>query len=145
MTEFELLTLDLRAPLAFRGFEDPPFTGVPLEGPAEGGEELFLFDEDELVGFDPDAGPRLRLPLPRARYYGSRPAPDGAALDFRLGVATYAFLQWRPRDEEELEAGLEWFAREAWWGRYPARGPYILRRVREDGGLAVQALRRLGG
>jgi hypothetical protein len=39
--------------------------------------------------------------------------------------------------------GLEWFAREAWWERSAALGPYILRRVREDGRLATQALRRL--
>jgi hypothetical protein len=142
MADFELLTLGLRAPLDFRGFEDPPFPGLPVE--AEGEEELFLFDEDELVAFDPDDGPRLRRPLPRARFYGRRPAPEAAPRGLELAAASYVFLQWRPRGEAELEAGLEWFAREAWWGRYPARGPYILRRVREDGGLATQALRRLG-
>jgi hypothetical protein len=40
--------------------------------------------------------------------------------------------------------GLEWFARETWWEKAGGRGPYILRRVREDGGLATQALRRIG-
>jgi hypothetical protein len=45
---------------------------------------------------------------------------------------------------EELSAGIEWFAREIWWQRIGASGPYMLRRVREDGGLATQALRRIG-
>jgi hypothetical protein len=174
MTDFELLTLDLRSPLSYSGLENPPLTGAPLSGRAflptasgslvelglgadmaEGEEELFLFDEEELVDFDPDEGPKLRRPLPRPRYYGRRPAPGAGVFGddnsvsaaggpaARLAAGGYAFLQWRPRDEEELLVGLEWFAREAWWERSAARGPYILRRVREDGRLATQALRRL--
>jgi hypothetical protein len=164
MADFELLTLDLRSPLAYSGLENPPIAGAPLSGtvllPAasgsllelglgagmgEGEEELFLFDEEELVGFDPDDGPGLRRPLPRPSFYGRRPAPAGAARGAELAAGSYAFLQWRPRDEEELLIGLEWFAREAWWEGAAARGPYVLRRVREDGRLATQVLRRLGG
>ena len=59
-----------------------------------------------------------------------------------LAPGVYAFVQWRPSDEEELMAGLEWFAREAWWQRAAAKGPFILRRIREDGALATQAMRR---
>jgi hypothetical protein len=163
MADFELLTLDLRSPLAYSGLENPPLVGAPLLGAvllpaasgsllelrmgadmADGEEELFLFDEEELVGFDPDEGPNLRRPLPRPRFYGRLPAPAGAARGTELAAGSYAFMQWRPGDEEELSEGLEWFAREAWWERSAARGPYILRRVREDGALATQALRRLG-
>jgi len=160
MSDFALLTLDLRSPLAYSGLENPPLQGAPFSGSAflpaasgslverrlgvdmaEGEEELFLFDEEELVGFDPDEGPSLRRPLPQPRYYGRRPIQAGSAAELKAGG--YVFLQWRPRDEAELLEGLEWFARESWWERSQAIGPYILRRVREDGRLATQALRRL--
>jgi hypothetical protein len=168
MPRFELLSLDLRSPLDYRGLENPPLSGVPLAGSflmpgasgaflelglgadmAEEEEELFLFDEESLVDFDPDEGPMLRRPLPVPRYYGRRPAPGkdfagSAGLPVaRLEAGSYSFLQWRARDEEELAEGLEWFARECWWERSGARGPYFLRRVREDGKLATQALRRI--
>jgi hypothetical protein len=50
-------------------------------------------------------------------------------------------MQFRPRDLEELRAGLEWFARESWWENAGARGPYLVRRVAEDGKLATQVIR----
>jgi len=168
MSSFELLTLDLRSPIEYRGLENPPMSGAPLSGRvlvpgaaasilelglgadmAEGEEELFLFDDEDIVDFDPDDGPRLRRPLPGPRYYGRRKA-HGEALageasgpSARLEAGSYTFLQWRPRDEAELMEGLEWFARESWWERSATRGPYFLRRVREDGKLATQALRRI--
>jgi hypothetical protein len=170
MPSFELLSLDLRSPLEYGGLENPPLSGAPLSGtvliPAaegsvlelglgadmsEGEEELFLFDEGDIVDFDPDDGPKLRRPLPGPRYYGRRPAPGKAfaggsgAPSAKLEAGSYAFLQWRPRDEGELLEGLEWFARESWWERSAACGPYFIRRVREDGRLATQALRRLRG
>ena len=170
MEHMELLTLDLRSPIVFSGLENPPIAGAPFSGStfvpdgsgtlreaklgagmAEGEEELFLFDEDELVGFDPDDGPLLRRPLPRPGFYGRRAAgPAGGSAvaptgpSAGLAAGSYAFFQWRPKDEDELLEGLEWFAREAWWERVAARGPYILRRLREDGRLATQVLRRLG-
>jgi hypothetical protein len=161
MPGMELLTLDLRSPLTYSGLENPPIAGAPFtgktlvpdgsgalveaglgEGMLEGEEELFLFDEEELIDFDPDEGPSLRRPLPRPRFYGRRPAPVTA--EGRLAAGTYAFLQWRPQDEEELLEGIEWFAREAWWQRAAMKGPYILRRIREDARLATQALRKIG-
>ena len=162
MPQLELLTLDLHSPIAYAGMENPPLAGAPMTGSAflptrEGGfrevalgsdmgedeEELFLFDAEELIAFDLDEGPRLRRPLPRPRYYGRRPAQGSAETETVLAMGSYAFLQWRPGDDEELADGLEWFARESWWERIGAKGPYILRRVREDGKLATQALRRL--
>ena len=166
MPDLELLTLDLRAPLAYPGLENPPIPGIPLSGRAfagaasgvlaearlgedleEGMEEIFLLDGEELVLFDPDEGPRLRSPLPAPRYYGRRESgaasPEAGA--YTLAPGEYAFVQWTPRDAEELERGLEWFARETWWERMAVCGPYVLRRVREHSRLATQALRRLAG
>jgi hypothetical protein len=168
MRNFELLTLDLRSPLVYPGLENPPLSGAPLSGRApmpsasgrlvelglgadlvEGEEELFLFDEEELVSYDPDEGPKLLGPLPRPRFYGRRPAGPGSerigSSSMELRAGGYAFLQWRPQDDAELMEGLEWFARESWWERVGAVGPYILRRVIEHGKLATQALRRLRG
>jgi hypothetical protein len=169
MPALQLLTLDLRSPLPYEGLENPPLAGAPLEGMvlipsaggsaveaavgmglAEGEEEVFLFDEASLVDYDPDEGPRIGRPLPAPGYYGrgatggreSR-ATSGKAASSMLPRGRYAFAQWRPRDEEELAEGLEWFARELWWERSPTEGPFIVRRVREDGALATQALRRL--
>jgi hypothetical protein len=162
MPDLDLLSLDLRSPLAYSGMENPPLSGAPLSGSVllpsssgsfrefglgsamdEGGEELFLFDEEDLVAFDPDEGPSLRRPLPRPRFYGRKPPrPEASPATMLLKQGNYAFLQWRPRDEAELEEGIEWFVREAWWQRVGASGPYILRRVREDGRLATQVLRR---
>jgi hypothetical protein len=167
MDELELLTLDLRSPLPYWGLENPPFTGAPFAGTtlipegvggapagsgilietslgvdmAEGEEELFLFEEEDLVAFDPDDGPVLRRPLPRPSFYGRRSAADTAFT--KLAAGSYIFLQWLPLDENELLEGLEWFAREAWWERAAAKGPYFLRRIREDGRLATQAMRRI--
>jgi hypothetical protein len=166
MPGFELLCLDLKSPLAYLGLENPPVSGAPMEGRiilvgsapkgegalveaslglglAEGEEELFLFDEEELVAFDADEGPWLRRPLPAPRFYG-RLSHSASELTRLVAAGGYAFLQWRPEDEEELLGGLEWFARETWWQRVGAMGPYMLRRIREEGSLATQALRRIG-
>lgn len=164
MTTYSLLVLDLRTPVPYTGVENPPLTGAPLEGSVmipmtDGGivecpvgdalkedeEELFLFDEAELIRFDPDDGPRLATDFPRPGFYG-RNAPrhgQAGAEGRELARGTYAFMQWRPADAAELLGGLEWFARETWWERSRTEGPYILRRLREDGKLATQILRRL--
>jgi len=167
MAELKLLTLDLQAPLSYWGLENPPFAGAPFEGTTlitggpdcafagsgalveaslgadmtEGEEELFLFAEEDLVAFDPDEGPVLLRPLPRPSFYGRRSATDAASA--KLAAGRYIFLQWRPIYEKELLEGLEWFAREAWWERAAANGPYFLRRIREEGKLSTQALRRI--
>jgi hypothetical protein len=150
MADLELLTLDLRTPLDYIGIESPRLATAGLgEGLDEGQEEVFLFDEEELLDFDPAEGPKIRSPLPRPRFYGIRsdrggePEADPAGRSYSLDRGSYAFLQWRPRDEEELALGLEWFAREAWWEKAGAEGPYIVRRVSEHSRLATQALRKL--
>ena len=172
MADMELLSLELRSPLDYRGFENPAIAGAPIRGAtllptasgsmrelglgedlSDGEEEVFFFDEEELVAFDANEGPVLRRPLPAPRFYGRRAAapPDSAAQSAspaasaaRLPTGAYAFVQWRPADEAGLIEGLEWFARETWWERTGAKGPYILRRLREDGKLATQAWRRIG-
>lgn len=67
-------------------------------------------------------------------------APRG---EYALRPGAYLFMQFRPIDEEELRGGLEWFARESWWEGAEARGPYVVRRVAEDGKLATQVLRAI--
>jgi len=167
MAPYSLLSLDLRSALPYEGVENPPLSGAPLAGSMiaplaggevvelpigealeEGEEELFLFDEAELVRFDPDDGPHLAAELPRPGFYGRSARPGtpacGTGTERReLPRGKYAFMQWRAADEAELERGLEWFARETWWERSETEGPYILRRIREDGKLATQVLRRL--
>lgn len=151
-------------------------------GLEEGEEELFIFEEAELIEFDPDDGPRVILPLPPPRFYGrmaappktdrkakaepSRPTPSEApapaaqapdetaappakegakppktSVEYSLAPGTYLFMQFRPLDAEEMRSGLEWFARESWWEAAAARGPYLVRRIAEDGELATQIIR----
>jgi hypothetical protein len=158
MASFELLGLDLRSPILYAGLENPPLSGAPISGRAllpgtpfpeaglgedllEDEEELFVFEEAQLVSFDPDEGPRLSRPLPRPAFYGRR--MDGGG--YKLSAGSYSFLQWRVSSEAELMDGLEWFARELWWERADAIGPYLLRRLREEGKIATQALRRTKG
>jgi hypothetical protein len=171
MPSFELLTLDLHAPLPYEGLENPPLSGAPFQGTvlmpssggaaleaqiglglAEGEEEILLFEEAALIDFDPDQGPRIESALPAPGFYGRAPAaarpadgraPGPSATRRELPRGRYAFMQWRPSDEGELAEGLEWFARELWWERTQAEGPYIVRRLREDSELATQALRRI--
>lgn len=167
MASYSLLILDLRSALAYEGVENPPLSGAPFAGSIlaplsegevvelpigealeEGEEELFLFDEDALIRFDPDDGPRLAAELPSPGFYGRsarQGGPSGRAAPERreLPRGKYAFMQWRPARAAELSLGLEWFARETWWERSEAEGPYILRRIREDGKLATQVLRRI--
>jgi len=142
MPAMTLLTLDLRSEIFYLGLDHPPPAKLG-EDIAEGEEELFLFDEAELIAFDPDDGPTLRRPLPKPRFYGRRRSASVERPGRSLAAGTYAFLQWRPSGEEGLLEGLEWFARESWWESRDLSGPYILRRVREDGRLATQVLRKM--
>ena len=148
MPELDLLTLDLRAAIAYRDDGAPPGRSAPL---AEGDEELLVFEEAELLRFDPDEGPRARRPLPSPSFRGlarpealprARSASPREGAVFTLERGRYLFAQFRPANAEELLEGVEWFAREAWWEGCAAAGPYILRRLREDGRDAVQILRR---
>lgn len=151
-----LLTLRLHAPLRYHGLENPPFAGLGPKSPAalvpgsapgpEGQEELFVFDESDLVVFDPDDGPLAAPTLPPPRFYGQALAtksPPPGESENALPAGDYLFLQWRPADEAEVRAGIEFFAREAWWEGHRAVGPYLLRRVVEDGKVATQLLRSL--
>jgi hypothetical protein len=165
MPSFNLLTLHLHAPLSFRGIENPPFAGfdVPeslaafLSGseatptadshasPAEAQEEVFVFDAEDLIGFDPDEGPGLSSPLPSPRFYGVSCArgdsPPEGGCGYNIPPGGYNFMQWRPQGRAELVAGIEWFARECWWEQEGASGPYFIRRLIEDGKIATQLFR----
>lgn len=163
MAERELLLLDLRAPLHYRGMENPPLRGLPSLEEAkallagfpgldsapgtEGEEELLVFEAEDLLDFDPDEGPRARSPLPALRFYGrnQRLHPSESAENLSLESGRYLFLQVRVEAEAELLETIEWFAREAWWEGKKAQGPYFIRRLREDGATATQILRRAEG
>ena len=112
---------------------------------ADGSEFLMAWEWDDAVAQDPD-GPRAVRPLPPPAFRGAldpSPGPDGANLD----AGSWIFCQARggpdgpvPADVEEM---VEWFAREAWWTGAETAGRLYLRLVKEDGRLAIQALRRL--
>jgi hypothetical protein len=172
MQEFKLLSLRLHAPLPFEGVENPPFRGldagsasglmdgIPQAGrsEAEGREEIFVFDAEELTSYDADEGPRAAESLPAPSFHGRSvargQAPGDAvlrdavlrdgALPYSLSPGVYLFMQWRPANDDELREGIEWFAREAWWEGEKPCGPYIIRRLVEDGKVATQIFRALG-
>jgi len=155
MQALELKHLSLRAPLFYRGIENPPFLGLrpdPVLAPEGGGtlgdEELFIFEAEDLIVFDAEDGPRLPpSPLPAPSFYGRLVAANATAQTgeppYSLSPASYLFMQWRPADEAELREGIEYFAREAWWEQEQAVGPYLIRRLGEDGKVATQLWRRL--
>jgi hypothetical protein len=151
MQTFELKRLSLRAPLLYRGVENPPFAGLktlPLLAPegGEGQEELFIFEAEELIAFDTEDGPRLRASaLPAPSFYGRLAGADecGERPPYTLSPGSYLFMQWRPSGEEELREGIEYFARESWWERARTYGPYLVRRLGEDGKVATQLWRSL--
>ena len=153
MPELNLLNLRLHASLRYSGMENPPFVGLGRPGdpwtalglPEEGREELFVFEAEDLVVFDPDEGPRATRPLPSPRFHGRGlglgELPEAGESGYALPKGEYLFMQWRPASEEELLAGIEFFAREAWWEGAKATGPYLVRRVLEDSKTATQLLR----
>ncbi len=149
MESLTLLSLRLHAPLAYAGMENPPFAGLGKERQGkdlgEGDEEVFIFDDEDLIAFDPDDGPRTRGELPPPSFHGRLADPKAGhgpgQEPWTLPAGDYLFMQWRPVDASETLAGIEWFAREGWWEGDPGKGPFILRRILEDGRLATQLLR----
>lgn len=127
----------------------------------EGEEELFVFDAEDLVRFDEEDGPKVAVPLPPPRFHGrlvtrsaghgegegdvtqeSDNSPASGHSPYGLSAGSYLFMQWRPSDEAGLLHGIEWFARESWWEGNPGAGPYVIRRLVEDGKTATQILRK---
>lgn len=146
MSRLQLLTLRLHAPLPFSGLENPPIGPAALFAPPselpEGAEELFVFPQDGLVVYDPEDGPKAarELPLPGFHGLGGRGAAAKGS-SWAIQPGTYLFMQYRPTGEADFLEGVEWFAREAWWEGEKARGPWLIRRLREDGKIATQILR----
>ncbi|HUX38218.1 MAG TPA: hypothetical protein VMV44_09995 [Rectinemataceae bacterium] len=145
-----LLVLDLGRDLAFpEAFDAPVGVGgfFPVGPRAEGGEEVHLYPAD-IFSSGPE-GPRCQRPLPKpdASWRSGTESPGGreaaSEAGLLIGAGSWLFAQWRPLDGKELELGVEWFAREAWWERRPLVGDLFLRIVREDDRLAFQLLRRL--
>ncbi len=157
MSDIELKILRLHAPLLYRSAttanrESRPFP--ERADPPEGYEEVVLYEADSVVRQDPSEGPRAR-PFPESpRAAGAGPSavgPGPGSTDqggpdaVRLEAGAYGFLQGRAGPPEDWRELLEAFARQAWWEGVECSGPYILRRVREDGRWAAQVWRRLAG
>ncbi len=168
MAGYTLLTLKLASALSYRrvDFEAEKFrdfAAVSAEGipSAEGGETVLFYSPASLVRFDEAEGPCiLALPGKPERFGVSREnhheegedkAEEGKAGEVKeeegltLEPGLYAFMQWRVADAAGLAGGIEYFARETWWEKLGCRGPWILRRVAEDGKIATQLLARLAG
>ncbi len=150
MRETELKILRLHAPLRY--VPAPAWAGrsvPPREVPSEGAENAALYEPGSVVRFDPRDGPRALPSLPEPAASGSAPsvpASDTAgpgALCLESGA--YGFLQGSASSEGEWLGLIEAFARQAWWEGVECEGPYVLRRVREDGKWAAQVWRRLAG
>lgn len=148
MHETELRILRLHAPLAYRSL---PTAGLPAfpfgqaGSPVDGDEEVAFYDPDAVLRFDRLEGPRALSGLPAPRAFARN--ADGADSRDReeLGQGTYGFLQGSAFTERELLRLIETFARQAWWERQDLRGPYIVRRVFEDGRWAAQIWREVAG
>ncbi|MDA8425981.1 MAG: hypothetical protein M0Z80_07560 [Treponema sp.] len=156
----ELLRLELRSPL---GYVRPPGAAKlnldeswPLPPLAQGDDELYLFETDEIIRDDAENGPALVVPLPYALHVSAIPASDGSPVEYRetgasiprdpgyfaLPAGSYAFMQFLARDIEGLHEAMDDFVKECWWQRVPVSGPLYLRRVDEDGAAKLQLLRR---
>lgn len=145
----ELKTLILHTPIRYRRRTTSAVSGFPFaenDKPADGEERLAVYSEDSIVRMDPAEGPRVsdRLPPPEVLAEGVRggetPPPPETVLSLERGV--HGFLQGRASTEKELLSLLEEFARQAWWEGMDCRGPFIVRRVFEDGRWATQVWRR---
>ena len=148
MRDPALKVLRLHAPLPYNRNPAICLPGRPFPGrekPADGGEEIAIYEPGSVIRMDPEDGPRAQpsLPAPVARGSGpANPGPGGRA-SMNLDPGAYAFLQGSASEEGEWLGLLEGFARQAWWERLECSGPYILRRVREDGKWAAQVWRAL--
>ncbi len=155
MRQTELKILRLHAPLRYA---PAPISGgrpfPPRERPSEGAEDAALYEPDSIVRFDPRDGPRALPSLPEPAAAGWAPAssaPHGTVRDtfgpgaLCLEPGAYGFLQGAAASEGEWLGLIEAFARQAWWEGTECEGPYIVRRVREDGRWAAQVWRRLAG
>jgi hypothetical protein len=151
MTDPVLLLLELRAAL--------PYAAHPPDFAADfvaGDEELFLFDES-MIEFDPDEGPRFRGALPPPIFsgrpeYPGRPGtadPAGGEEKYDLEARSYIFMQFGPDSSRATHHDMQmWigesaeiFARQAWWEGKAGFGPFIVRRLAEEEGIALQVLR----
>lgn len=146
MSTTELKILRLHAPLRYApagAGGGRPFP--PREAPPEGAEDLALYEPGSVVRFDSLDGPRALPALPEPAASGRGPAPSGPepSPGPSLEPGAYGFLQGTASTEGDWLRLLEDFARQAWWERAECEGPYILRRVREDGRWAAQVWRKL--
>jgi len=142
--EEELFVFDESGLIAFDP-DDGPRVALPLPPPCFYGRAVQAKRPRREAGaLPPESAESAEAASPEGA--GSA-VPEGAKAasrgEYALRPGAYLFMQFRPLDEEELRGGLEWFARESWWEGAEARGPYVVRRVAEDGKLATQVLRAI--
>jgi len=139
--EEELFVFDESGLVAFDP-DDGPRVALPLPPPSFYGRAVQAKRPGREDGAQPQEGAEAAGPdgAGSADPEGAKAASRG---EYALRPGAYLFMQFRPIDEEELRGGLEWFARESWWEGAEARGPYVVRRVAEDGKLATQVLRAI--
>lgn len=141
MSETELKILRLHAPLRYTAVPTAggrPF--IPRDTASDGAEDAALYDPDSIVRLDPLDGPRACTVLPEPAAAGRSPETGPDVLNLEPGV--YGFLQGAADTPEAWLNLVESFARQAWWESLDCEGPYILRRVREDGTWAAQVWRK---
>lgn len=78
------------------------------------------------------AGPLAPI-APKTQGKGARPG-------YFLGPGDFAFRQLHDAKDEELGQEIECFLRDAWWEGRRLCGELILRRVPEDGKIALQII-----
>ena len=152
MSEPTLFRLHLGSALRYEAFAlalDPQSDSPPAQ------DCVWIFDPRELISETSEAGPRLRSPLPPARFSGLACAsgtakrkgepsdPRAAKATASLPAGDYLFSQWRKTSYPQVEKGFEEFIRQVWWEGEKTEGPWILRIVAEDGDTAFQGLRMI--
>ncbi|MHB0896855.1 MAG: hypothetical protein ACYC1A_04815 [Spirochaetales bacterium] len=152
MSEPTLFRLHLGSALRYEAFT---LAVDPLSDSPSAQECVWLFDPRELLSESWEAGPRLRSPLPPARFSGLARAsgtarradgpsdPRAAKATASLPAGDYLFSQWRKTSYPQVEKGFEEFIRQVWWEGEKTEGPWILRIVAEDGDTAYQGLRMI--
>lgn len=130
--------------LVLRNPEAGPAVANPLPSPLFSGGIWLAPLQDRRAEADCRAAPKTAGPaVPEAPASTAAGTLSTAAAPdhYVLAARDYIFSQWRQSDFATLEEGLENFVRQVWWEQRKCEGPWILRRIREDGGVAFQGLR----
>lgn len=133
MSRISLRILHLAQPLAYSKSEtDDPSA-----------ETLLVFEKEELIEETRASEPNIRDPLPPPKFRGVRSMQaDEKASGFLIQSGDYLFAQWRLEDYPDLSEALNDLARQLWWERHRTQGYWMVRKLTEDGRIALQGLIR---